>query len=44
MKSLEKQYEDVQKEYDATAWRFGEDPTKMSSADFFALITVSKTG
>lgn len=40
MESLEAQYAQVQGDYDRAAERFGESPSKMTSGDFFALVSV----
>lgn len=40
MDSLEAEYGRVQSEYDAAANRFGEDPSKVPSGDFFSLVSV----
>lgn len=40
MASLEADYERVAASYNAAAKRFGEDPTKVPSGDFFALVSV----
>ena len=40
MESLEADYAKVQEGYNAAAKRFGEDPTKVPSGDFFALVSV----
>lgn len=40
MESLEAEYGRVQEEYDAAAKRFGEDPTKIPSGEFFSLVSV----
>ncbi|CAM9332216.1 unnamed protein product [Ectocarpus fasciculatus] len=39
MESLEAEYERVQGDYNNAAKRFGEDPTKVPSGDFFALVS-----
>lgn len=40
MKGLEAEYTKVQETYDNAARRFGEDPTKVPSGEFFALMSV----
>lgn len=40
MDALEEKYNRVQQDYDNAAKRFGEDPTKLPSGDFFALVSV----
>lgn len=40
MESLEAEYGRVQEDYDAAAKRFGEDPTKSPSGEFFNLVSV----
>lgn len=40
MDALEEKYNRVQQDYDNAAKRFGEDPTKLPSGDFFALASV----
>lgn len=40
MDALEAEYGRVQEDYDNAAKRFGEDPTKVPSGDFFALVSV----
>lgn len=39
MEALEVEYNQVQGDFDSCAKRFGEDPTKTKSADFFALVS-----
>lgn len=43
MEALEVEYNQVQGDFDSCAKRFGEDPTKTKSADFFALVSVRNT-
>lgn len=40
MEGLEAEYTKVQVNYDNAARRFGEDPTKVPSGEFFALMSV----
>ena len=40
MGALEAEYARVQEDYDNAARRFGEDPTKVPSGEFFSLVSV----
>lgn len=40
MEALESEYGRVQEDYDSAAKRFGEDPTKCPSGEFFSLVSV----
>lgn len=42
MEALEAEYGRVQEDYDKAAKRFGEDPTKVPSGEFFALVSVRR--
>lgn len=42
MDALEAEYGRVQQDYDNAAKRFGEDPTKVPSGDFFGLVSVRR--
>lgn len=41
MEALQARYNSVNEAYESVARRFGEDPTKTPSGDFFTLLSVS---